>query len=41
VHKTISNLEFEFVPSTTHMHLCPIRDPPTIAQHTKQFLKKT
>ncbi len=40
VHKQISNLEFEFVPSTTHMHLCIIRDPPTITLAHKFFLKK-
>jgi len=40
VHKQISNLEFEFVPSTTHMHLCIIRDPPTITLAHKFFFKK-
>jgi hypothetical protein len=41
LHKTISYLEFEFVPSTTYMHLCPIRDPPTITlAHKTIFFKK-
>lgn len=40
MHKFFSNLEFEFVPSTTHMHLCPIRDPPTITLAHKTIFKK-
>jgi len=41
MHKFFSNLEFEFVPSTTHMHLCPIRDSPTITlAHKTIFFKK-